>query len=390
MGKSGRHVRVTGDFDGGNPKDPSRIRHEGHDVFTVVPTWEDDASRLYGLRLAVMVENPRGTSTAVAVNVDWGTAEHMEYKDVYYLNAEGDEDWTAVTASLRGQVAALEFEAGPGTSYLGLFPMYNYSRYLAFTDALGQRSEATVKLAGKSRQGREIWRVQIPAEPAAGAEPVVFLCRNNACESAGNFMIEGMVRFLFSGEPEALELMRHFVFHLLPMSNPDGVFDGLERDTALEDGANLGRMNTAPDPAHQAIRSTLEAVQPKLFVNLHNWMIPDVDGLLCNDELYARRLAELLPHFGELPRRYHREWYAEEGTEVEDRGDVTVCPVSKLAELHKHSGGTWKDFCRERFDARAMALEFPWRGRTVDDMRQIGIAVLKALCLIRLGERNPY
>ena len=60
--------------------------------------------------------------------------------------------------------------------------------------------------------------------------------------------------------------------------------------------------------------------------------------------------------------------------------------MSRLADLHKDSGGTWKDFCRERFDARAMAVEFPWHGRTVEDMRQLGIALLKAVCLIRMSE----
>jgi len=388
MHKSKLGVRVTGKLDGGNPKHASHIREDGENTFTVKPTWEGDPSRCYGLRFAVMAENSGVDRVPVTVNVDWGTPQHMEYKGVYYVNCEGEDDWTERAAKVNGQVASVTFDAEPGVSYLSLAPMYNYSTYLAFVDALAQRSEVEVKLAGKSRHGREIWRLQMPPEETEDAEPVTVVCRNNACETAGNFMIEGMVRFLFSGEPEAVELMRKFTFHFLPMTNPDGVFDGLERDTALEDGANLGRMNTAPDPAHDTIRTSLETIKPKLFVNLHNWMIPDVDGLLCNDELYARRLSELLPPVGKPPRRYHREWYSDTIAEIEDRGDVTLYPMAKLPELHKDSGGTWKDFCRKRFGARAMAVEFPWRGRTVDDMRQLGIALLKAVCLIRIGERE--
>lgn len=386
MRKLKKDVTLTGHFDGGNPRRASHVRSSGNRAFTVTPTWEDEPNRAYGLRFAVMAEHAGIDPVELTVNVDWGTELHMEYKDVYYVNLEGDDDWVEVQARVEGSVAQVRFSAQSGVSYLSLSPMYNYGRYLAFVDALGQRPEAEVKLAGRSREGREIWRVQIPPKPAAGAEPVVFLCRNNACGTAGNFMIDGMVRFLFSGEPEAEELLRRFTFHLLPMTNPDGVHNGLERDTARRNGANLGRMKTARDPAHDTIRKTLEAVRPRLFVNLHNWMIPDVDGLLCNDELYARRLAELLPPIGSIPRRYHREWYSDAITEVEDRGDVTLYPISKLAELHKESGGTWKDFCRERFDARAMAVEFPWRGRTVDDMRQLGIALLQAICLVRMTE----
>ncbi len=388
MGKLKSGVRLTGKLDGGNPKHASHIRDEGKNRFTVKPTWDGDPGLYYGLRFAVMIENSGVDRVPVTVNVDWGTAQHMEYKDLYYLNCEGEDDWTGLSAKVEAHLASVTFDAAPGLSYLSLSPMYNYSRCLAFVDALAQRSETEVKLAGKSRHGREIWRLQMPPEETEGAEPMAVVCRNNACETVGNFMIEGMVRFLFSGEPEADHLMRKFTFHFLPMTNPDGVFDGLERDTALEDGANLGRMNTAPDPAHDAIRISLETIEPRLFVNLHNWMIPDVDGLLCNDELYARRLSELLPPIGKPPRRYHREWYSDAITEVEDRGDVTLYPAAKLPELHKDSGGTWKDFCRERFGARAIAVEFPWRGRTVDDMRQLGIALLKAVCLIRIGERG--
>jgi len=387
MEKGKQPVHLSGRFDGGNPKSASHIRYDGDNTFTVRPTWESDPSRAYGLRFAVMLENPETRPTPLVLRVDWTTELHMEYKRVYYLSREGDEDWTEFDASVEGSVASLRLDADPGLSYVSLSPMYNYSNYLAFVDALRQRPEARLDLVGKSRQDREIWRIQIPPEPSADAEAVFFQCRNNAADSAGNFMVDGMVRFLFSGDPEAEELMRRFTFHFLPMTNPDGVFDGLERDTAVGDGAHLATMNTAPDPAHDAIRRTLEAVCPRVFVNLHNWMIPDVDGLLCNDELYARRLSDLLPRVGRIPKRYHREWYAGAATEVVERGDDTIYPISRLPELHKASGGTWKDFCRERFDARAMSVEFPWHGRTVEDMRNLGSALLEAVCIIRLAEQ---
>ncbi|HUV38256.1 MAG TPA: M14 family zinc carboxypeptidase, partial [Planctomycetota bacterium] len=332
------------------------------------------------------VENPASTAVPVTLNIDWQTTQHMEYKSFYFLNREGDDDWREIEAKVSEATATVRFVAKQGISYLARSPMYNYSKYLAFVDALDQRSEADVKLAGRSREDREIWRLQIPPKKSRSAEPVVFVCRNNACESAGNYMIEGMVRFLFSGEPEAVELMRHFTYYFLVMTNPDGVFHGLERDTALKNGANLGRMKTAPDPAHDAIRKTLEALRPAVFVNLHDWMMGDVDGLLCNDELYARKLSELLPPVGKVPHTCHREWYSDTITEVEDGGDLTVYPVSKLPELHRQSGGTWKDFCRENFGSRAMAVEFPWRGRSTEEMRQLGAALLQAVSLVRRHE----
>jgi hypothetical protein len=380
---------VSGAFDGGNPQDPSCIVADGEHEFTVTPQWEDLPDRMYGLRFAVTVDHPGPGAVPVTVHVDWGTSEHMEYKHVYYVNREGDDEWREVEATVDGPAATVRLRAKPGSTTLSLSPTYNYARYLAFVDALAQRAEADVKLAGRSRERREIHHVSVPPRRRRHTEPVFFSCRNNACESAGNFMIEGMVRFLLSGEPEAAELMRHFSYHFLPMTNPDGVANGLERDTAIEGGANLGRMKTAADPAHDTIRKTLEKVRPAVFVNLHNWMFPELDGLLCNDEVYARGLAELLPQAGrDVPRRFHREWYSDRVTEVTERGDVTLYPLSGIDELHQESGGTWKDFCREQFGARAMAVEFPWFGRTPEDMRALGTALLKAVSLIRLREEG--
>ena len=379
-------LTVTGHFDGGNPKNASNIRREGPGVFTVTPAWERQPEEAYGLAFAVLVRNEDTKGHAVTLRVDWTTTQHMEYKGYYYLNHDGDDDWTEMKASVADAVATVSFEARPGESCVSLQPMYNYADSLAFEDAMSERADVDVSPAGKSRQGREVWRVRIPATPAPNAESVFFLARNNACETGGNFMIEGMVRFLLSGGPDAKALLKRFTFHFLPMSNPDGAFDGLERETAVKGGAWLARVKTAPDSAHDAIRRSLELVRPAVFVNLHNWMMSDVDGLLCNEELYARRLAELLPSIGKHPRQRHREWYSDAATEVEERKGATVWPVSKLEELHRESGGTWKDFCRERFGSRAMAVEFPWRGRAVDDMCALGSALLRAVCVIRTEE----
>ncbi len=387
MSKTRHEVCIRGDFDGGNPRSHECIEWTSDVDCTATPTWDDDPIRVYGMSFAVTIENQGSEDVHLTIHVDWGTTEHMDYKRVYYLHREGDDNWVAIHAEVNESVATVKLVAEPGIAYLSLSPMYNYSKYLAFVDALDQRAEAEVTLAGKSREDREIWRVQVPPKAATGSEPMVFLCRNNACETAGNYMIEGMVRFLFSATPEAAGLMDDFSFHFLPMTNPDGAFNGLERDTALEGGSNIAVLNCVADPAHDTIRKTLKKIKPTVFVNLHNWMMPEVDGLLCNEELYARRLNEILPR-PKSPRRRHREWYSDEVTEIEDRGDITIYPISKLAVLHEQSGGTWKDFCREQLGARSMAVEFPWADRMAEDMRQLGIQLLKAVCQVRLEERG--
>jgi hypothetical protein len=160
MEKEKPTVRVSGRFDGGNPKSASHITSAGNSTFIVRPTWENDPGRALGLGFAVMVENTGPGPAPLEVRVDWGTTQHMEYKRVYYLNREGEEDWSELEAAVEGQIASLKVNVGRGVSYLSLSPMYNYSNYLAFVDALRQRPEARLDLVGKSRLGREIWLIR--------------------------------------------------------------------------------------------------------------------------------------------------------------------------------------------------------------------------------------
>lgn len=387
MTKPKRLLRITGDFDGGNPKLAANITGSGA-VFTIRPTWEGAPGEFYGRGFAVTIENPSVDPVTLTLHVDWTHAEHMRFKDAYYLNEEGDEDWNEVRAEVKGTVATVRLKAPAGVSYLALYPMYDYAECLAFVDALRERPEARVKMLGKSRHRREIWGIHVPGKAVAGAEPVAVIARTHACETAGSYMIEGMLRFLLSGEPEATELLRHFSFHFLPMANPDGVFDGLERDTSVHGGAHLDRISAAGDPCHDAIREMLDAVKPGLFVNLHDWVKPDVDGIFCYDELYGQRLVELLPTPDTNPHRMYCEWYSAKVEEPQVVGDAIVYPEWQLTDLRHGQCGTWKDYCREKFGARVMTVQFPWRGRSVDDMRDLGTALLEAVCLIRFGERG--
>jgi len=384
MPNSQRSLRLTGHFDGGNPRHSSHIRQEQERVYHVKPEWEGGPDKCTGRCFAVMIENAGIGEIPLTVKVDWGTDRHMRYKSVYYYSEEGEPDWEEVAARVSGAVAEVQFGARPGVSWLSLTPMYNYSRYLAFIDALREREEADVRLAGKSAEGREIWRVQVPPGAARQAEPVVFIARTWGCETAGNYMIEGMIRFLFSEEPEALQLLRDFTFHFIPMVNPDGVYNGLERHPSNTSPVDLENMGDDSDPAHAVLLKTLTRLKPRLFINLHDWLPPDRDGLICSDEFYALRLPELLPAIGELPCDHSNEWYSDGVEAPVEREGVTVRPVD---DLEYDCSSSWREFCRSNFGSQSLTVELPWRGRSVEDMRQLGIALLKGVCLVRLQER---
>ena len=66
-------------------------------------------------------------------------------------------------------------------------------------------------------------------------------------ESNSSYVMKGMIDFLSDPEsPEAALLRRNFVFKLVPMINPDGVFLGNYRCSIS--GLDLNRVWKDPDP----------------------------------------------------------------------------------------------------------------------------------------------
>ena len=59
-------------------------------------------------------------------------------------------------------------------------------------------------------------------------------------------MIQGMIDFLISGSPDADRMRNNFIFHIVPMVNPDGSFHGTSRATYPE----LRDMNRDWHPAN--------------------------------------------------------------------------------------------------------------------------------------------
>ncbi len=68
---------------------------------------------------------------------------------------------------------------------------------------------------------------------------VVIIARQHPGETMGSWVMQGVLQFLLSNEPEAIYLRQQIVFKIVPMMNPDGVIHGHYR-TSLS-GADLNR-----------------------------------------------------------------------------------------------------------------------------------------------------
>ena len=58
-------------------------------------------------------------------------------------------------------------------------------------------------------------------------------------ESNASYLVHGVIKFLLSDAPEAVDLRDRFVFKIIPMLNPDGVVYGNYRSSML--GVDLNR-----------------------------------------------------------------------------------------------------------------------------------------------------
>lgn len=75
---------------------------------------------------------------------------------------------------------------------------------------------------------------------------MVISARVHPGETNGSYMMQGLIKFLLSEDPEAQELRKRVVFKIIPMCNPDGVIIGNYR-TSLS-GNDLNRQYLRPHP----------------------------------------------------------------------------------------------------------------------------------------------
>jgi hypothetical protein len=87
---------------------------------------------------------------------------------------------------------------------------------------------------------------------------VVVSARVHPGETVSSFMCEGLVRYLLSDAPSAVQLRERCVFIVVPMLNPDGVVNGFYRTNLT--GTDLNRCWDRPSEVHQPTVCALKAI----------------------------------------------------------------------------------------------------------------------------------
>ncbi|MDP6779540.1 MAG: M14 family zinc carboxypeptidase, partial [Candidatus Latescibacteria bacterium] len=368
------------------PQSQEGVLNEGHNRFRIFPSWrpspgisEEAVGR--STRLGFRVANPIRQPERVVLSVDWQFDDapedatkwdsregFMSLRDFVVVQGPDEEGWRTVMGDTDGSVARFEMEVEPGETEIHWHPPYTYSQNEAAVQALRDHPFVDVDKTGASEGGRNLWILRITDASSQPKVPALIIDRYHAYESASSYAREGMVDWLLGDDPWALSAIRKHAFHVIPLANPDGVANGMGRLTAPQ-GADLVFYPPTEDSAHRTIVSAIDRVKPGLFVQLHNWQNKQTDGLLGLDP-------EIRDHFLKfMPDQVGsgKQW------SIKDPSPVPIEPPPR--EL-------MGAYCRRVHGTVSVSFEFPWFGRTPDDVRETGRKALWAMlqALDRVGE----
>lgn len=207
--------------------------------------------------------------------------------------SEDGRTWRALaTRELPGKRIQLDLEmAGPRLFVARLEP-YRISDLDRFLDEIRSRPLVGIEEIGATVEGRKLEIIRVGRLEAPWR--VFIRARAHPWEPGGNWVVQGLIRRLIKGDPEAQAHLDRYCLFVLPMAGKDGVARGRTRFNLA--GWDLNRAWDKPAPAdlapeNHALERWIErmdarGLRPNLALDLHNdgsGMLhlsrPDVPGL---------------------------------------------------------------------------------------------------------------
>ena len=391
-------IEILTGFDGASPYSDVGVTRESENCAVVFPGLRripGNSGEAAGVssRLNIRLQNTGNAAAQFTIIADWKSADckkcaSPDGHDLGYVlypqthGSTGDNgDWLMIPGYRRGNTQIeYHLDLPPGITALGLFPEFNYGDCAHFVADCKARG-VEVETIGQSREKRDIWLLSLPS-PNKTAPPFFLQARDHAYETAGSFCVLGIVDFLLSNSALAQYLRSKFHVYIVPMTNPDGVYNGMSQLT-WEQGANMNRIFTVPDAAHDALKSAIDRIRPAVHMNIHNWTHKFLDGLLANDQTIADKILTHMP----ADYRHNKRWTVQTTAEYIKASGWDTLPADEMRKQHqKH--WSWKNYCKDKFEAIGVTFEFPWFGLNTTAMRAKGAQAFCALALAAVEERK--
>jgi hypothetical protein len=361
-------LQVSGDFAGANPPD-NGIKQLADNRF-ILHAFSETPDESF--RLDTRITNTGGQPQTVELEIIWPTAPFSELRDCFYWRRDNAPDWITVPASTEPGLSRISFDVEPGSGILSLHPYYDYADCEKFIASLNHPC-LEKQVAGLTGKGRNLWLLKVGAVLKQTPEKKFLIsARNHANESSGSYCVEGMLEWLLSDAPLAKCAMSRHEFYFVPMSNPDGVADGMARHTCPERLVDLNKTRAwheqnapgaLPDKTFDAYYQILDTVQPTHFMNLHSYLFKFQDELYVLSSEDAERFFKFMPDQIE----FNKVW------------------KKRISDHSQFPTG----YCHEKYGTLPLLPEIPWFGRNAAAMRLTGRRLLEAFIMMNTaGQAN--
>jgi len=234
---------------------------------------------------------------------------------------------------------------------------------------------------------------------------IIITARVHPGESNSSYIVEGFIRFLLSEDPKAKRLRKLFIFHIIPMLNPDGVIYGNYRYSLL--GTDLNRSWNNPSKilnptifhAKELIRKLSEKSEILAFCDLHGHSSSkDIFILGCQSllnegdyydknkkiRLFARVLSKICPSFSLLASKYSVEKNKLSTGRVVIFKEFGILQSYTIETSCYGSDGVFKDENYSQTERAGEDCHF-----TISDLQKIGKTIALAyLIQIRINDKE--
>lgn len=348
---------ITGNFDGGNPKSPDHIIRSGESSFTIIPFSEDNDPN-YKFKLDIKLFNTSYDVCSGSLLIDWQVSRFNNLRDYLYMKHSQDSEWVYKPMVAHETQVTGDIAIRPGETYICLHPKYNYQDYLDFIRRISENGIVRLELVGRTDENRVVWLIKCNDQQSELKKRVLIVSRIHPYETSGSFCVEGIVDGLLGLLADyPSRKFENYAFYLLPMANPDGVYNGLCKLSKIA-GNDLSKEWNDNDTLSNILKNTIDRIRPHIYCEIHNWMFKDVDGLYFLNRMHSKKISRAIP----LQKRFGKTW--------------RIALRKKLFALQLHG---FKQYCKEKYKSVCAVFELPWFYRSTKDMRQLGFEIIKAL-----------
>lgn len=346
-------IHIDNRFEGANPFHKDGIRKQAQNSYIIFPFCEDDTN-IYKFRLDIKFINSKPNEQTIDLEIDWRDEEFNCYRDILYVKNDRSS-WELKKGILRDGKTLARLDLMPGETYLALSPKYDLRDLSIFLMRLSDNPCLKTTVIRKTSKGRNVWLISSTVARRKSKKKLLFSARVHPYETAPSYIIEGLIDFL--GKHEGKYFVDAYEIYILPMVCPDGVADGCCRLSGLENGVDLSREIDSSDNFTKIFLNLIDDIKPDFYLELHNWMLKDFDGMFYVNALDAIRL--LRGFKMNMPEQLRKSW-----------------KMGFRYKLLARKPYGLKRYCKKKYNSTVLTLEIPWYNRDVNDMRNIGHFIL--------------